>query len=148
MGRYIDWSDCTDRYPEIETLAGAAELGETYISYAEAHTEGLLAPFFTTPFSDNNVTVRDLCIDCVFWRAGRLKLDDAAAVQSEWYASIDMLKDGRLRMVDSSGEVLALSFGGGAYSTTQSYHSAFGMDCDLEWGVDVDLLQDEADRRD
>lgn len=148
MGKYIEWDDVVDRYPELESLGGADELAPVFIQFAEANTEALLRGFYTIPFSSNNITVKDLCIDCAFWRAGRLKLDDAVEVKSEYYEQISMIKNGMMAMVDSAGnEVEGLS-NPTAFSTTQSYHSSFGMDDPIEWLVDWDRIEDDMDSRD
>jgi len=82
MGRYIDWNDVIDRYPTLNTLGGADELSSSYIVYSEAFVDGVLANHYTIPFSSNNMIIRDLCIDQVYWRAARFKLDDATGVKS------------------------------------------------------------------
>lgn len=68
MGKYIDWSDVTDRYPEIATLQGSDEFAENYVVYAEGLVEGLLADYYTLPFSNNNLTVKDLAIEAAYFR--------------------------------------------------------------------------------
>ena len=149
MGRYIEWDDVVNRYPEINNLGGSDEISSSYIVYAEGMVDGLLADFYTTPFSSNNITVRDLCIDCVYWRAGRFKLDDAAAVQSEFYAYIDRLKSREMQMIDTSGTVLSIGISNAPiYTNVQSYHSFFGVDDPIEWMTDEDWLEDQADERD
>jgi phage gp36-like protein len=131
MGRYIEWDDIIDRYPELNTLGGSDELSPTFIDYAESFTDALLKSHFTVPFSNNNMVVKDLCIDCVYWRAGRHSLEDAASVRSEYFETINMLKEGQLTMMDDSGNEVGNKITEG-YSNTESYHSSFGMD-DVIW---------------
>lgn len=148
MGRYIDWSDIVDRYPEIETLGGAAEIGETHINYAEAFIDGMLSDRFTPPFSNNNMTIKDLSIDAVYWRAGRFKFEDAASIYSMTIQTISMLRKGELNMVDSGGNVLEVGEKTmGIYSSTESYHSAFGIDDPINWRIDSDYMSDVQDSR-
>jgi hypothetical protein len=47
MGRYIDWSDALDRYPELNTLGGADELSSSYIVYSEAFVDSVLKSHWT-----------------------------------------------------------------------------------------------------
>lgn len=147
MGRYIDWEDVVDRYPEIETLGGADQVSSTYIVHAEGFVDAMLGSHFTPPFSSNNLTVKDLSIDCVYWRAGRLKLDDASTVREEFFETIKMLKDGTQQMVDASGNILSISKNSGVYSTTQSYHTSFGVDIPEYYQVSSDHMSDVEDSR-
>lgn len=149
MGRYINWSDVIDRYPEIESLGGSDVISSTYIVYAESFVDGLLQSHFTPPFSNNNVTVRDLSIDCVYWRAGRFKLENATEVKSGFFETIDLLKNGHLPMVDTDGNVIpGFEANPGIYSSTQSYHSSFGMDDPINWRISSDHMSDVQDSRD
>ena len=147
MGRYINWSDVVDRYPEINTRGGAAVISSTYIVYAESFVEGMLNSHFTPPFSNNNQTIKDLAIDCVFWRAARFKDENAIQVKSDFYSVISMLKDGKMSMVTDEGLILAAGNGSIGYSTTQSYHSSFGMDEPINWRVDSSHVSDLAGTR-
>ena len=148
MIRYIQWDDVINRYPALETLQGADEMSSAYIVYAEAFTDGMLAGHYTVPFSDNNVIVRDLAIDMTYWRATRFKLDDAADVASAYFETVSKLVDGTLTMVDDTGTIIpALKKPIGLFSTTQSYHPAFGMSPTIEQHIDQDLIEDERDRR-
>lgn len=139
MGRYIDWSDVLDRYPELNTLGGADELSSSYIVYSEAFVDSILKSHWTPPFSSNNMIVKDLSIDYTYWRAARFKLEDAVAVKSEFYGTVEMLKSGQLTMIDESGaEIPIVRQGSSIFSTTQSYHTSFGMDDPVNWRIDSD----------
>lgn len=149
MGRYIEWDDVIDRYPSLDTIGGADQLSSSYIVYAEAAVDGLLASHFTPPFSNNNMTVRDLSIEYVYWRAGRFKVEDAAEVKSSFYETINMLKSRQMVMFDSSGsEISGVEVAPGTYSSTQSYATSFGIDDPLNWEVDPDRIDDVQDSRD
>jgi len=144
MGRYINWDDVIDRYPELNTLSGADELSSAYIVYAEAFTDGMLAGTYTVPFSNNNVIVRDLSIDMTYWRATRFKLEGAVDVRSAYFITVDQLVDGTLTMVDDAGTIIpALKKKIGLFSTTESYHSSFGMHLPEEWHIDEDNIDDD-----
>ena len=146
MGRYIEWDDVVDRYPALSSLGGSDELTPTFIDYSESFIDGLLASNFTVPFSNNNMTVRDLSIDICYFRAGRFKLEDAAAVYSTTMMTINMLNSGKLQMINTSGELIAINQSGRVYSTTQSYHSAFGMLPIIDQHIDEDNVDDEQSR--
>lgn len=144
MGRYIEWDDVIDRYPELNTLGGADELEPSYIAFAEAAVDGLLSNHFTTPFSSNNMVVKDLSIDHVYWRTGRFKFEDATIVKSSFFVTINMLNKGQLVMIDDDGDVISgVKKQLGLISSTQSYHSSFGMLDVVEQHIDEDNITDE-----
>lgn len=148
MGRYIDWEDVIDRYPSLNTIGGADETSSTYIVYGEAYIDAQLSNMYTVPFSNNNMTVRDLVIDYVYWRAGRFKLEDASAVQSAFFQTIAMIKKGQMAMIDADGSITGVKKAIGIFSSTESYHSSFGMRPTIEQHIDQDLIDDERDRAD
>ena len=145
MGRYIEWDDVIHRYPALNTLGGSDEVDPAYIAYAEAEVDARLAKSFTIPFSNDNMTVRDLVIDDVYYRAGRFKFEDAIAVHSAYLESIGALIAGELGMVTTSGNLVSSAKAVGIYSSTQSYHSAFGMRPVEEQHIDPDNIEDERD---
>jgi len=139
MGRYINWDDVIDRYPELNTLGGADELSSAYIVYSEAFVDGVLANNYTIPFSDNNMIIRDLTIDYCYWRAARFKFEDATGVKSSFFDTVNMLKDGHIQMVDDAGNIIPqVKQNPGIYSSTQSYSSSFGMKPPEEWNISED----------
>lgn len=149
MGRYIEWDDVVDRYPELNSIGGADEFGPTYVDYAEAFVDGALSDKYTVPFSNNNMTIKDLCIDYCYWRAGRFKLADAADVQSAFFGTVKMIKDGFLNLINTSGEVISgAEKVMGIHSSTESYHTAFGIDDPINWRVDSDQIDAVQDSRD
>ena len=146
MGRYIDWDDVVDRYPELNTLGGADELSSSYIVYSEAFVDGVLANHYTIPFSNNNMIIRDLSIDYCYWRAARFKFDDATQVKSSFFETVKMIKDGNVVMIDDAGTVIEQTKKQiGIYSSTQSYHSAFGMHPTIEYHISEDNIDDDRD---
>jgi len=144
MGRYIEWDDVIDRYPELNTLSGADEFSSAYIVYSEAFVDGILGNNFTVPFSNNNMTVKDLSIDMTYYRAGRFKFSNAIDVKSSFFETVKMLNMGQIIMVDPDGIDLAHPKKQlGIFSSTQSYHSAFGMQAAEEWHIDQDNIDDD-----
>ncbi len=149
MGRYVEWDDVIDRYPVLDTLGGADELSSGHIVYAEAYIDSRLANHYTVPFSNNNMTVRDLVIDDVYWRAGKFKLDDAKDVRKMVGETINMLHKGEMTMIDTTGNIIdGIKKKIGLHSTTESYHSSFGMDTPENWHIDQDLIGAERDKND
>jgi hypothetical protein len=147
MGRYIDWEDVIDRYPELNTLGGSDQLSSAYIVYSEAFVDGVLANHYTIPFSNNNMIIRDLSIDYCYWRAARFKFDDATQVKSSFFETIDMIKKGHVQMIDEAGTLIPqVKQKIGLFSTTQSYHSSFGMHPEEEWKIDEDNITDDRER--
>lgn len=148
MGRYINWEDVIDRYPELNTLGGADQLSSAYIVYSEAFVDGILATNYTIPFSSNNMIIRDLSIDMCYWRAARFKFDDATQVKSSFFETIAMIKAGQVQMIDEAGTLIPqVKQNPGIYSSTQSYHSAFGMLPFEEQNIDQDNIDDDRDER-
>ncbi len=147
MGRYINWDDVIDRYPELDTLGGADELSSSYIVYAESFVDGVLANNYTIPFSNNNMIIKDLAIDYCYWRAARFKFEDATSVKSAFFETVEMVKDGQVVMIDEAGNIIEqIKKKIGLHSTTESYHSAFGIRQSEEWHIDEDQMADERDR--
>lgn len=148
MGRYCDWEDVIGRYPELSTIGDAGKVASSYIVYAESFVDGILRSHYATPFSESNMIVKDLCVDLVYWRAAGRKIEGSEAVWSGFYTTITLLKKGEMAMVDASGNVVpSLMAQPAAYSTTQSYHSAFGMDDPIDWSVDDDQIDADRDER-
>ena len=149
MGRYVNWDDIIDRYPELNTLGGADQISSTYIVYAETFVDASLASHFSVPFSQEIMLIKDLTIDTAYWRAGRFKLENATEVKSSVYETLSMLKNGQLTLVDEFGiEVPAVQITTGIYSTTQSYTLPLGMDDPIEWAIDEDQVTDTTNERD
>jgi hypothetical protein len=149
MGRYIDWEDVIDRYPELNTLGGADVLSSAYIVYSEAFVDGVLANNYTIPFSNNNMIIRDLSIDYCYWRAARFKFDDAVQVKSSFFETVKMIKDGQIQMIDEAGTIIPQTKQNvGIYSSTESYHSSFGMHPVDEWQIDEDNITADRDAMD
>lgn len=146
MSDYINWKDVVDRYPGIERVGGASEVGSVYVEYAERELEGMLAGFFTTPFSSNNLTAKDLAIDLTYARIANLKMEDRKEFRDEVLGRIQALKEGQAAMVTTSGDVMQ-AVGDTVYSNTQNYVPVFGMGDTLDFRVDSGQLLDEENAR-
>lgn len=146
MSDYITWKDVLNRYPVVDRVGGASEVGSAYVRYAERELEGMLTGFFTVPFSSNNLTAKDLAIDLTYMRISNLKSEDRKEFRDELMGRIQALKDGQASMMTTSGDVLQ-AVGGTIYSTTQNYEPVFGMGDTLDFHVDSGQLLDEENAR-
>jgi hypothetical protein len=132
----INWNDCIGRYPELASLRDATRADSFYTAYAVAELNARLAPRFTVPVSDNNLTAKDLAIDLTFAKLYRYKdQEKAAAVTSYVGQFIDDLLSGNASMITTSGQTID-SVGGTVFSTTQNYHPVFGLSPPRLWEVD------------
>lgn len=143
----INWQDCTARYPELADLRDATQADSNYVMYAIAEVNARLSSKFTVPFSDNNLTAKDLAIDLTYSKIYRFKdPDKAAAVNSYVSVFIGDLIEGRAAMITSSGDVID-SVGGTIYSTTQDYHPVHGMSPTILLEVDSSQIISEESAR-
>lgn len=126
MGRYINWEDVTTRYREFSTVSGAVEAGSFFIVYAEGMVDSLLATHYVTPFSNNNITVKDIAIDIAYIKSARLKSEEETRLKDGVMDIIMKLRMGEISMVDEAGVVLQ-QHGGSVYTNTGSYNSSFGI---------------------
>ncbi len=150
MGRYINWSDVVARYPLVEDIGGAVEVDSVFIAYAEYHVDEMLGSKFTVPFSNNNATVRDLSIDVTYWKAGKLKIEEADKMEEQVMKRVNKLLSGETVMIvdGSSLTVQAPDIGDTIYSNTDEYHPVFGMSPTEYFQIDSEQIYDEEQRRD
>lgn len=147
MGKYIKWDDVTNRYRMVGNGLDATQVGSSFIPYAESFIEGKLAKKFTVPFSDNNLTVKDLCIDVVYIKAGNLKLEESKELKKDINDRIAALLDEEEFMITTSGDIITASIDGTVWSNTQNYHGTFGVGETLDFTVDSSWVTDEEDER-
>jgi hypothetical protein len=147
MGRYIDWADVVDRYPMLSNVGDATKMENTHIVPAEGEVDARLAPVFTTPFSSDNVTARDLAIQLVYLRAGFLKDDNWVNFKNYVDERFDRLVDGSEAMLTSSGDVLSSQDTTEAYHTHEGYKPIFDLTDVINQEVDIDLIDAENDKR-
>lgn len=146
MGRYITPDEVQARYPLVDRRSDA-EVSSVHIMYAEARVEELLGQHFTAPFSSNNLTVKDLCIDFTYLSVGNFKIKERNEYEDRLIKRVESIIDGSRAMVTTSGDILQ-STGDTIYSTTADYTPTFGFSATEDSVVDSDLLQDEEDDRD
>lgn len=147
MGRYIDWKDVTNRYQQAATFAGGAdEMDSAYIQYAEGEVEGALSGLYAVPFSSNNLTAKDLCIDLTFAKALMFKdAKKAKAIGESVDRRIMKLRNQEIGMAVTSGSPMFAA--DAAWSNTEDYHPVFAMVDEKNQIVDEDREDDELDDR-
>ena len=145
MGRYIDITDVVGKYPNVARV-NTGEINSYHIYYSEYKLDGLLGSSFTVPFSDNNITAKDLSIDLSYSSMNIIKGKDGDAFRKDVLGRIDMIANGSIPMITDGGDQL-YSSGGLVHSSTKDYHPVFGMGNDLDFVVDSDQLTAEEDAR-
>lgn len=148
MGKYVSWDDVVARYGMINQVGGAAEVGSAYIYYAEAELESRLAQHFTVPFSDNNITAKDLSIDLTL--AKLLAYKDTKKydlIMGQINERIDRLINKDDYMVTTSGDSLVSDQSGQMWSSTSGYLPTFDNTDPIDLEIDPDLVQDEFDAK-
>ena len=143
----IDWSDVNRRYPETLKHADATQADSSWVPFAIAELHARLSAGFTVPFSTNNMTAKDLAIDLTFARLYRYKDEEKAASVSSYISrQIEMLLNGKMSMITTSGDSIA-SIGGTVFSTTDAYHPVHGIG-PIEYSVPSSAeIQAEEDAR-
>ena len=146
-GRYITWDDVVNRFTSFSDIAGAVKAASHHLAYAENYIDGVLGTKFTVPFSNNNLTVRDLAIDVVQMRAIRSSgSDEYKTLRADVSSRLAALLAGLEVMVTSSGTVSRPS--AFAWSNTMDYHSVFSpVLSETLLGPDSDQVDDEEDVR-
>lgn len=154
MGRYIDWSDVSNRYPNMGQKADAKEGNNFYIVGAEAEVDAAASNKYVVPFIPGSVNapdmIRDVCIDLTYWKAIGWQNKVLSKIQRD---DIDRrlagIKDGTLPLIGSGG-IPTLTGAPFAYSTTQetgNVRSSFGHDEPENWSVSQELQDDESSER-
>jgi len=146
MGTYADWKDVIDRYSKLSSAADSIEMGDGYITGAEAFINAMLSGPYTVPVSDNPPLLKDICVDLVF---AKMMIGKDKSVKEVRTQALQMLKDlasGTMDLIDENGSAVS-TVGQAIWSTSEDYHSTFselGPDGDL---IDPELLEDLYDER-
>lgn len=145
MGRYTTFDEVKNRY-SIARDDGPSNVESTYIFFAESELDSLLAPYFATPFSSDNITAKDLAIDLTYYRLSNFKVAERQEFRDMVMSRIDGIIKGDEAMITTSGTTIN-TLGGTVYSNTMNYHPTFSMLDAEEQLVDVDFLESEANER-
>lgn len=149
MGRYITESEVIARSARTADVGSVTNIDSAYIVYAEAFIESELSGYFTTPFSDNNLTAKDLAIDESFRRIIQYRDTEKADSLAESIASrIEALRGGVKGMALIDGTIIASQGLDTVWSSTEEYHPTFTMDKPEHWVVSSEQINDLRDERD
>lgn len=149
---YITYANVLERYPMLKTWAANSPMLNNDITYAEYEINSRLATHFSTPFSGAHPTVKDICIDLVYYRSLKIKdPDQAAKVQEMIMGRINGIKNGDEYIYTDSGTTIEPddTKAGEVWSNLEDYHPTFSMlDADDPVSdIDPDRLDDEEDER-
>lgn len=135
MGRYCTVDEVRGRYSELDTMA-KFDITSYHLPYAEMELDGYMAPYYTVPFSSNNLTAKDLAIDLTYIRIANLKAEDREQFRKEILDRIKMYQSGAMAMMTSSGTAVSVGGAASAWSTTENYHPVFGIGDITDFKVD------------
>lgn len=133
MGRYIVWTDVTNRYADFAKGPDSTTGEAAFIPQAEAEVDARLAPKYTVPFSPAPYLIKDLCVDLAYYKA-TIKQESSKLIKEYLDARFKAIIDGTLLLTTSAGVVAGT---GGFAWASNSYHSSFGLDSEVLWQVDT-----------
>ena len=143
MGRYINWADVANRYPDAAKIGGAENVSSSWIYGAEAEVDARLATKYTTPFVSTPAPaiVADLSIDLTYYKA-TFRQKGSDTLYKYIKDRFDSLLNGT--MVIEGGSVIPVL---GFVALVGSRGTAFGFDDPLNWKPsDAATDLSEADR--
>jgi len=144
MGRYIEWDDVSNSYPDWAKAVSANTVGNLWIPRAEDYVDGRLAAAgYSVPFNPTPGLVRDLCIDVAYWKLA-FASDKGKALGEILEQTFKAISDGEIVITTSSG---LLGSSDRAWSTHQNYPTQFGVDSDLNWSVSSAWAEDQQEAR-
>lgn len=146
MANYANWGDIVNKYPHAGRGLGADEVSSVHLLYASAELDGLLGGRYTTPFSSNNITAKELTVDLAFLKLKVLKDKDAEALRKEVDARIARLMKGEEVMVLVDGTLIPGDLST-AWSSTMTYNPTFGLGDIEDFVGDSSQLVDEESAR-
>jgi len=138
---YANWKDVEDRYPEIAKGPDPKQVSSSYLIFVDAELNGLFAGAYTVPFSDNNLTIKDLAVDLTYIKMSVGKSEKREEIKKRFEERISRIKDGEESMLNADGT--AITINGLIWSSTEDYHPVFGMDDTINFAVDSSQIEDE-----
>lgn len=149
MSTYANWGDLVGRYKKFNSLGAADEVNSHYIYYAERELDARLGTHFTTPFSSDNITAKDLTLMLVNVRYHE-DTDDKKAkrLREAIEKKFDNLINGVTQMITTTSGNTIIANGSPVYSSTEPYTPTFSHGDIADMHVDPDLLNDEENARD
>lgn len=142
MGMYIDWTDVSNRYPNVPQRADSKEGNNFYVLGAEAEVNSAASEKYTTPFIPGSVNapdmIRDITIDLTYWKAVGWQNEKLSKIlRDDIDRRLKGLRDGTLALVNSTGALIQTG-APFAYSTQQEFgnpRTSFGPDDPENWSV-------------
>lgn len=129
MGRYIEWDDVQNAYPDWAKSVSANTVGNLWIPRAEDYVDGRLAAAgYSVPFSPTPGLVRDLCIDVAYWKLA-FASEKGKTLGEILENTFKAIADGDLLVTNSAGSLSSEP----AWSTHQDYPTQFGVDDPVNW---------------
>ena len=148
MGRYILVSDFSGRYSKVASDVGSASLAVDFIPYGENWVDGALSSAYTSPFSNNNLTAKDLSIDYSYLKT--LEFSDpkkAKSIRDSLDARVKMLISGSAQMVLDDGSLVGQDVQQ-AWSETQDFSPTYGVGDMLDMQVSSSRIYNKEQSRD
>jgi len=143
VGRYINWDDVANSYPDWPKAVSANTVGNLWIPRAEDEVDARLAPKYTVPFTPVPGLVRDLCIDLAYFKLV-FASEKGEKLGKILDARFKAILDGKMILTNSAG---ALGTPERAWSTHQDYPTHFGVDPDINWTVSSAWATDQQEAR-
>jgi len=141
---YATYSNFTDVY-SIKGIS-QSEVESTWLPYGALRVNEALGRFYTTPFSDNNQTARDLSVHYGYlgYLLRTRKIDDSEELLGSLTRRITDITCGGAPMVLDDGTTLDQSNAPAfdSWSTHQNHKPTFDMRSPLDQRVDPDLIDD------
>lgn len=144
MSRYIDWQAVVNRYADAaKGSGGAEEMKLSFIDDAEDEVDSRLANRYTVPFTPVPGVITGLCIDLTYYKMN-IRQKGIDVLKTYIDQRFTDLTDGTMTLTVSG---TAIGAADRAWSTTQDFGSAFGVDATERWQVSSTWQQDFDDRR-
>lgn len=143
MGRYINWDDVQNTYPDWGKTVSANSVGNLWIPRAEDYVDGRLAAAgYTVPFSPTPGLVRDLCIDVAYWKLA-FASEKGEKLGKILEQTFEAIAAGDIVITNSAGSM----FSERAWSTHEDYPTQFGVDNPVNWEVSSAWAEDQQEAR-
>lgn len=143
LGRYTSFDMVKGKYPEAQKSIAQTAASSYFIANTEDELDSRVAQRYTVPFNPVPGMIRDLATDMIFYKL-TIRQESSEALKTYIDERIKGLIDGTI-VLTSSGA--SLQNGVNASWVSNSYSTTFGMDSDVNWRVDCDLVNDTIDRR-
>jgi hypothetical protein len=155
MGRYIQWTDVVNRWPNVPNRVDSKEGQNFYILGAEAEVDAAASVLYTVPFVSINSggagipdLITDVAIDLTYWKVAGWNNEKLAKImRDDIDRRLNGIKDGTLRLVNSAGALMQNAGPSFAFSSAGNYRSSFGHDNPVNWSPSQALRDDEAAER-